>query len=200
MKRTTWLLILGALQACGVEGDWRAQAHVIPAEEDAEVRAGLEREENFGAVPTIQVKNYEDTPQWGWAFRRAYLSFDLTGRDVEGAAFLALFANLKDGVEPITLELYAVEGDWSEDGLTWETQPGRGRMIGTLTSDHALADVGRFEEEGAWAISSDLGPALREAGSRLSIRIENPTFDEVLFFTNEHPSGPTRGPRVLLED
>jgi hypothetical protein len=216
--RSSLVLLWAAVVACApattseeraiVPPGFGLEAIALEVTEDAAVWAGLERSTPHGDGVTIQVKTYEDTDEWGWAFRRALLRFDLRGLedgDV-GAVHLALFGNLKDGVEPVTTQLFGIldeDDTWGEDDVTWESQPPRAAdtPLGELAFEHVLERPERYEVEGRWHFSTDLSASLREELAQdglLSLRIENATVNEVLFFTREHQDAFELSPRLVV--
>jgi hypothetical protein len=175
---------------------------------DASVWAGDQRNIPHGTEPSIQVKTFEDTPDWGWAYRRAFLKFEVEDVDPASlsAVHLALFGNLKDGNESITGTLFSVpdEADgWQEEAITWENQPLRASdlPVGSISFDHVLEDPSQYEVDAEWMISTNLMEVFRRenAGNGiLSLRVENETLDEILFFAQEHSRAEETAPRLIL--
>jgi hypothetical protein len=197
-----------AVDAPPVPPGFGSDATAIVTTGDAAVWAGLERNNPHGDGTTIQVKTYDDSDQWGWAYRRGLLRVPLDGLAPEdvGAVHLALFGNLKDGTRPVTAQLYALhddDDDWSELDVTWETQPPRRDdvPVGELGFEHVLDDVSRYAETGSWQFSTDLAAEVRrelDGNGVLSLRMENETWDEVLFFTQEHEEAWDLCPRLVV--
>jgi hypothetical protein len=217
-ERSLLLFAIIALAACGapsgggsaspVPPGFPAGTTALPATQDAAVWAGLERNSPHGDGTSIQVKTYEDSDDWGWAFRRAFLKFPLEDAPVydDTSVHLALFGNLKDGVLPVTTQVYGINDEddrWQEDSLTWDSQPQRRESVplGELGFEHELADITRFEEFGSWHFSSDIASEERDeldGNGTLTLRLENETVNEVLFFTREHAEGWDLSPRLVF--
>jgi hypothetical protein len=181
---------------------------VVGVAADASVWAGEHKDIAHGHEETIQVKNFEDSLEWGWAYRRGYLSFDLSElpQIEDEQVYLALFGNLKDGRDPVSVGIYESPDeydDWDEDSLNWNNQPPRRieQAVGEVFFEHMLENPDAYASEGAWALSSDLAPALRreQAGNgSLTLRLENETYNEILFFSREHPQAQESCARLVI--
>jgi hypothetical protein len=98
-----------------------APPQLVPAAADAFVRAGANANRNFGADPTLLVKDGSDAVD-----RRAVVRFDLrriAARSVRRVVLTLFVEELPNGV-PAPVRTAAIANDtWSEATLTWNTQP-----------------------------------------------------------------------------
>lgn len=106
-----------------------------PSIGDAYVRGGDFAADNYGSSSTLTVK-LDNAPAQNYA-RESYLDFQLepVAADVEKAT-LYLYAAVQDtrGTEA-TLHAHAVDGDWVEESITWNTKPPMGAEVGSADVD-----------------------------------------------------------------
>lgn len=102
---------------------------------DTFVRGGDYADDNYGSGGSLTVK-IDHSPAQNFA-REAYLDFELEPIEAEvQQATLYLYAAVQDsrGTEA-TLHAHAVEGDWEEQTLTWNTKPPMGAEVGSAFVD-----------------------------------------------------------------
>ncbi len=182
-------------------------AFALLATDDAEVRAGMAKDDNVGGEPIMFVKDFPDTPQDGWAFARSLVRFDLSSLgDLDPQSIsevrVAMWGNVgdasfgnPDAAQPIPIQLWAVpddDDDWSQGTVTWNTQPDRrgDQPVGSISFTHACGCFEYFQDGGDWERSTDLAAEvtreLTEGNSVLTLRMENPIMDEAVVYTREY--------------
>jgi hypothetical protein len=97
---------------------------------DAYVRAGSWATHNFGASRRLLVKK-GNTADFT---KRTYLKFDITGVSAVSNASLRLHGRVANATTArVRMAVHPVSTAWSEPTVTWNTKPGYGAMLGTLT-------------------------------------------------------------------
>lgn len=105
-----------------------AGTYALPPIADATVRGGASAGSNFGGDATLTVKADSSADYQ----RRSYLRWDLSG--VTGMVYQARVRLTPVGVGTNGIEqgvAVATGSSWSEDGVTWNNQPGAGKRFAT---------------------------------------------------------------------
>jgi hypothetical protein len=178
--------------------------------DDAWVKAGSEKDSNFGSSTYWECKDYEDTPEWGWVLSHVFLRFDLSevSTDQIGQVYLAVYGNLGDGSAPVPLTIWETDDaddNWDELTLTWNNQPLKisETEIGTIDFTMVLdpLDYAARSIQGQWEFSTDLSDVILNElqGNRiLTLRLENPIQEEAIGWSKEHPEGMEYGNRLVI--
>ncbi len=183
------------------------QVDIVKVDADAGIRAGAQKDVNLGREATLEVKNYEDTPQWGWVLQRVLLRFKLDGVDPKSLekAYLCLYGNLGDGTVPVKVDILALadkDEGWQEMKVTWNTAPKPDeKPVGEITFTYVTQGEIR-QTDGRWHISTDIGPAIKAKLTRgaktASFLLTTTIKEEAVLYTKEHPAGAERSPRLVV--
>ncbi|HTL53082.1 MAG TPA: DNRLRE domain-containing protein [Planctomycetota bacterium] len=178
----------------------------LPVQADAGVQAGKNKDLHLGKAAIVEVKDYEDTDEWGWVLQRVYLRFNiqqLRGHKITGA-WLAVYGNLGDGDKPVTVDvkpLTAEQAGWQENKMTWNTQPDvKTDPIGQLIFTYGNTE--KRDSEGRWYISGDMRTWLEKevAGTATDVGLQLTTTikEEACIFTKEHKNRAKTAPRLIV--
>ena len=152
----------------------------LDAEADAYVRGGSFGDENYGSDTSLMTKTSSNR-----FTRRAFFKFDPT--NLGGESFDLVLQPSKVSADNAVVQLYAVDSDWSESGLTWNNQPSLGSLLETFTVNQSDVDN---------AISIDVTDYVNEAKDSegmVSFAFVRPS-DEgsiVSFYSKESSNGAT---------
>ncbi|MFB3978000.1 CBM96 family carbohydrate-binding protein [Microbacterium proteolyticum] len=114
----------------------------IYANADAYVRGGTTEGTNYGKDSQLAVKPASPGMKDESYTRLAYLGFDLSsiaGKKVATASLNLNAAVTEPSGSAVRLDAHAVEGAWTESGLTYSNRPALGATVGSMALDAAFA-------------------------------------------------------------
>ncbi len=220
MKRFAKVLVLAAL--CGAVAQaadspsapkelserFQSPYKVVKVDADAGIQAGDRKDLNLGRNDIVEVKDYDDTPDWGWVLQKVYLRFPLEGLNPESLdkAYLCLYGNLGDGDKPVKVDVYVLadkDENWGEETITWNNAPKPQSTEPVASVDITfISDEKNRRTDGLWGISGDIASVLKDKMARgaksVSFLLSTPIKEEACIFTKEHPDGAERSPRLVV--
>jgi hypothetical protein len=179
----------------------------VKVEADAGVQAGNRKDANLGRSGILEVKDYDDTPDWGWVLQRVFLRFNLAGLKAEDvkAAYLAVYGNLGDGNRPVEVEVRPLadkDDGWDESKITWNNQPKPAAEKPLATLTFTFGNTPTRGAEGRWYLTADIGDYIRseiaKGNSVASFVLTTKIREEACLFTKEHEKGSELSPRLAV--
>lgn len=182
--------LTGIFGPIGGGGDEPPAEDTLAATADAYVRGGAYGDDNFGHSASLAVKT-DPNPDF---HREALVMFDVSA--VTGhvdSAFLAIEAQVSDSAgDEIDLEVYAVDSDWAEDTVTWNTRPALGAHLAT---EHVDSVRSRHHID----LSDHVSAQRADGATRLSFGIrQDPPTGRGLAVTIPGRASAASGPQLVL--
>lgn len=168
--KKSWFCLDDAVVALGAEITGGGGYYLKPVA-DAHVNGGANADVNYGSDDRVLVKTASPD-----GTRQAYFRFDLADvpSRIEQATFFFRGRVTDSGGGETDLDVHALDGDWAENTVTWNSRPSLGERLATVpasTERWMSADVTdhvrRLVDSGTARV--DLGLAQDEAG--LSVQI-----------------------------
>lgn len=113
------------------------------ADADAWVRGGATAGTNYGADTQLAVKPANAGSTDESYTRLAYMGFDIStlkGKEVASAILTTTAAVTEPSSERARIDAHAVEGTWTESGLTFANRPALGATVGSTAVDRTFAE------------------------------------------------------------
>jgi hypothetical protein len=157
-------------------GSYVSAQVAIPAQADAYVRAGSFSAQNFGADKTLRAKKgvADDNT------RRSYLRFDVSAVGAGDRVTLRLNGRLSSAASHnVVTTVYAVpDVTWSESGVTWNSRPDLGKVLGRVVIEGMAAqwvtlDITKFVQAEKSAGRQVISVGLRDVDHSSAISIFN---------------------------
>ena len=151
----------------------------LEASADAFVRAGSDATTNFGATPTLVVKNSTTAATQ----RKSYIRFDLTGQDINSTPNASLqFAVSSAWIDATPLQVYGLKNadageSWSESTITWNNAPANTTSSGDGLVSSRVTLLGTLAVTG----SQPLGQMLELRSAALDTFLLGDADDKVTF-------------------
>lgn len=115
----------------------------IYADADAWVRGGTSAGTNYGKDTQLAVKPANTGSTDESYTRLAYMGFDisaLSGKEVASAILTTTAAVTEPSADRARIDAHAVEGSWTESGLTFSNRPSLGATVGSTAVDTTFAE------------------------------------------------------------